>query len=498
MRSGSRLFSAALTPVAVYVVSYRSTSRGLEVLEHAHRGGLGPDPAAAARALGGLIEAQGGRGGRVSVAVAGFGAYHHILTLPPAPRDVLLPVIGRELRRVFPGLFQADLEPPIIDYVEIGGSGTLPAGSQRELLSAAVPRSLIGTVRSELARREIALTHWTVLPRAMQRLHDAFIEGEAPTAAVLVTDGLPLLGFFHEGELRLFSDASAPGQGTADTSALVERIERGGLYLRQQFHGTALERVLLSTSEGPAADELARGVEARIGLEPEPFGPYSATPGVMLALGAALDQVAEDPFDLLPPELRPVRAQDRLSRILALASLALVLAAAGWWAWSGVRAESLARDRYEEVRRDLDRRAPEYMAMRDVLDARQSHEQRTEVLRLLLNSREQLPSILWPLENPGPGVRIDSLELQPYEDGGWSGTLGGTARAQTTAQATASVDGLFQSLRRNLAGARVAIEHMSPPERVADGELDIPEYAIPIAVTFRMSFIVPAVEEAVR
>lgn len=495
--NGRHAFSAALTPAGVYVVGYRETARGIEVSQYGHRSGTGPDPRAASRALGEMIEAQGGRGGRVSLAVSGFGSCHHILTLPAASRDVLLPVIGRELRRVFPGLFSDAAEEPIIEYVEIDSSGIGREGTQRELLTAAVPRSLIRTVRDELATRDVGVTHWTILPRAMQRLYDAFAGGDGPSAALVVAEGLSLLGFFQAGELRLFSETAATARDGAAGPGLIERVERGGLYLRQQFQGASLERVLLAAGANSEAEALERGLEDRLGIEAERFGPYSDNPGAMLALGGALDAAAGDPFDLLPPDLRPLGRHDRWTRLLAVASLAIVLAAAGWWAWSGVRAERAAEARFEEARAAVDGRRAELRAVRTIVDARRSHAQRAELLSRLLAGRERLPAMLWPLEQAPAGVRIDSLEILP-SDNGWTARVRGTAIGNSTARATAAVDALFQNVRRDLPAATVSVDEISPPEPVGRELSRAAEFVVPIAITFRMTFIVPAVEEAVR
>ena len=497
MRNGRRAFSAALTPAGVYVVGYRETPRGIEVSDYAHRPGTGPDPRVASQALGQIIEAQSGRGSRVSLAVSGFGSCHHILTLPVASRDVLLPVIARELRRVFPGLFQEDAEEPIIEYVETDSSGIGREGTQRELLTAAVPRSLIRTVRDELASRDIAVVHWTILPRAMQRLYDAFGGGEQAAAALVVAEGLTLLGFFHDGELRLFSETAATaGDGVAGPG-LIERVERGGLYLRQQFQGVSLERVMLAAGEGPEAEALARELRERVSVEPEPFGPYSATPGAMLALGGALDAASGDPLDVLPADLRPLGRPERWTRLLAAASLVLVLAAAGWWAWSGLRAERAARERFVQARASVENRRGGFEASSAIVEARRSHAQRSELLRRLLSGRERLPAMLWPLEQAPGGVRVDSFEILP-SDNGWTGRVRGTAVGNSTARATAAIDALFQNLRRDLPTATVSVDEISPPEPVGDELSRAAEFVVPIAITFRMTFIVPAVEEAVQ
>src|SRR5687768_9694021 len=108
MRLGrAKRFSATLTPNGIHLVEYRRGTRGLQVLRYTSHPGPFTDAATAAEALAGLVESEGGRGGRISIALTGLGSAHQILSLPPADREVLLPVVRRELRRFYPGLFEA-------------------------------------------------------------------------------------------------------------------------------------------------------------------------------------------------------------------------------------------------------------------------------------------------------------------------------------------------------------------------------------------------------
>jgi hypothetical protein len=478
----------------MYLVGCRSTQAGLEVTSFARHGGAYRDPADAARALAGLIEARGGRGARASIAVSGFGAYHQILSLPPAPREVLLPVIGRELRRLFPDLYAVEGEPPLVDYASLGPIRGGENSGQRDLLAAAVPRSLIRTVQGQLEARGISITHWTILPRAMQRLYEAFAGGDPVTAVMILADGSSLLGLFHGGELRLFTEAPyAVGNSTES----VERIERGALYVRQQFRGSSLERVMLAAADAEEVEQIAGAVSERLGLELEPFGPGSSTPGALVALGAALDAASGDPLQLLPVEARPPGEQERWTRWLLAASLAIVLAAGGWWAWSGVRAESHAEQRYVDARAALDSLVPAYERAREIVEARRSHAERARLIRVLLESRERLPELLWPIGSSTSRVRVELVRIET-RGAGWAATVEGLATAESAALATSAIDGFFQSLRRELPDAQLSLNRMAPlavESEPGAGPLGIEG---PIATGFTMSFIVPGPEETLR
>lgn len=479
----ARSFSAALTPSGVYLVALSSGSSGVTVTDHACAEGEWSDPAHGARTLARLVEARGGRGSRLDLAVSGFGSYHQILTLPRAPRDVLLPVVARELRRFYPPVFARELEPPVVEYVPVLSAPAAVGESQMNLLAAAVPRALISSVRAELLACGITLTHWTVLPRVMQRLYQSFAESDAPTAAVVLADGVSILGFFDGGDLRLFAETPRAEAGQDGVIAVVDRIERGSLYLRQQFAGSGVQRVLLSTPDEGAAGATATEISTRLGIVPEPFGPHGQAPGALLALGAALDAGAADSLQLLPPELRSDGPGKGWVRMLYIASMAIVVIAAAWWAWSGTLAEREAADRLARAETALQSRASSFSDTRTVVEARQAHARRAEVLRGLLEDRERLPELLWQISKPDEHVSIEHVWITPRGDG-WAAIIEGSGSGSTSGRATAAVDAFYQRLRREFPDARLTLDRMSPATASAADPA--------IATTFRMSFIVPS------
>ena len=134
---GGSSFSALVCPTGVHLVAYRRTRAGLQVerYNHVHRSGLSTDDVAAM--LADLLESEGARGRRVSIAVTGFGACHQIVTLPRAERAVLRPIVVRELRRFYPDLFaEAEVEP-IVDFVELS-AGDTAVSPQADLLVAGI------------------------------------------------------------------------------------------------------------------------------------------------------------------------------------------------------------------------------------------------------------------------------------------------------------------------------------------------------------------------
>lgn len=487
-------FSAVLAPSGIHLVQYRDGRRGLQVLRYSSDLARHPDAAAAARALADLVEADGGRGGRLALAVAGFGSYHHILTLPPAPREVLAPIVQREMRRFYPDLFHGDRGEPAVEFIPVDGSARPAEGQPREILVAGVPRELLETVHRQLAEREIELEHWTILPRAFQRLYDVFVGGRDSSALLLMLPSTPLLGLFHEGALRLFSEPFGPqGRAEDDLEAVLAKAERGALFVRQQFRGASVDRFIVA-AEPAEAPRLASELERRLRARVEAFEPWGDSPGAVVALGAALDVGSEGSLDLLPASLGPRTPVERWTRALAVASAAVLVAGAGWWAWSGVRAAERAEASVAAVDARLAAYDEALAAVRPVVEARREHAGRALLLESLVGSHDALPGALWPLDAGPSGVRIRSFELRRVESG-WEGTATGLAVGATSAEVAGSVDSLHAALARALPGGSTELTRLAYVDAPADGG-GLAEPNSPIAISFEISFIVSAVEEA--
>lgn len=495
MRLGAaRLFSALVSPSAIHAVEYRRTRAGLRIVRSVREIGGEWAPEEAAHRLAGLLESVGGRGGRVTVAITGFGSYHHILTLPAAPRDVLLPVATREMRRFYPDLFREEGEEPMVDFVEIDSTGQATAGTTRELLVVGVPRMLVDTFASVLTQRGLRLEHWTILPLVMQRLYESFVDSPESRAILLLIPGTPLLGFFHGGELRLFSEPSvAAGRSESVLDRAVEQVQRGELFLRQQFRGARITRLQLSAETEDRRRGVGEELARRLELPVESFGPYGDAPGSVAALGAALDARSPRGLNLLPAAMRPVPSAVRWTRALVVASTLVLMAAGGWWAWRGTRAEVRAEQDLQAVQQSLAARAEAFEEVRSVVRQRQEHAQRAALLTALQREHHELPELLWPLQ-ASRRTRVEELKLT-RASGSWSGTLKGTAVAPSSAAATGEVEALYRELARLFSDGAVRLDGLSygaPTYAAAADERGPAE----VAISFQISFIVPSEAEA--
>lgn len=485
-------FGALLAPNGLHIVEYRRGRRGLEIRRTHRHDTPATSIAEAAERLADLIRSAGGRGGRVAVALTGFGSCHTILALPPAKPELLRPVITRELLRFFP-----DLQDPLVEFVAVGASGD-GAGAKQEFLAGAARRETVGVLQGVLADREITLEHVTVLPRVLQRLRDSVAAGPEGVVLAVLPAAAPALGFFHEGGLRLFSEPlMRSGDARRLADVVPEQVERGLLFVRQQFHGATIGRLLLAAepAEHEALSVLLGGMP---GLRVERLGPGGVAPGALLALGAALD--ARDPagLNLLPPGLRPPRQAERLSRALGAASAAVLALAAVGWAWTAVRAEARARDSVRELEQQLEERVVPLAAVRPVIDERQAHNLRLAFLAGLQAERMRLQDLLRAVALAAPAaIRLDHLSVARVE-ADWHVALAGRAEATTSAVAVRAIDRLFRELPRRIPVRDLTLDQLADATGAADeaGGDTASAGAEIVAIAFEISFIVRAEEAA--
>lgn len=492
MRGRARAhYAAVVTPAGLHVIRYRRKRRLLEV--ERYRGSPETDISirGAADRLADLLEAEGARGGSVSVAVAGFGTCHHLLALPPAAPDLLEPILQREMRRFFPDLYEKGQEQPYLAAVPTGST----AGSEtplREQLVGAIPRHVIHELNSALASRAIALAHVTVLPAAVARLHQSYVESPGTTVLALVMQQYSVAGFFHEGSLRLFTEppVSAPDQNIDPARRIGDQVERGVLYLRQQFRGATPSTIWLA-----ADPERTEQIEERIGV-PEGMVVRSLDPGEppgsLLALGAALDAQDEAGLNLLPHEFRPPSRAERWTRGLGVAAAAVLLLATSWWAVAGVRAEADAAERLRALQETLVPRSAAYSRIQPVIAERQAHSVRSEILQRIVAEREKVPELLWPLQDAQPTISMGAFHLNRTPDG-WQGLVQGTATSWSSSDAAAAVEALHQQLGQELPPGSIQLDDLS-----YGGTGEAEQMPTSVAVSFRMSFIVPLEEWAAQ
>ncbi|HEX6069760.1 MAG TPA: hypothetical protein VFZ18_08040, partial [Longimicrobiaceae bacterium] len=457
----------------------------IRVVRYARTDAIPGDADASIRQLGALLGSVGAGGRAVSLAVSGFGTCHQLLSLPSAPPDVLRPVIAREMRRFYPDLFTSDAAEPILEYAESGAESSSPGGGAREFLVAAAPPALVQAVTRVLAEYGVAVAGWTIAPRALQRLHAVFGAAGTDEAVVLMLPGSPLLALFHGGGLRLFSEPAGPAAARADDGRSVgEMVDRAALFLRQQFRGARLTRVLVA-GERESADAVVADLRSTRGLEVDEFGDQE--PGALLALGAALDAEQPDRLSLLPAAARPLSRAEWLTRALAVASVVVLVAASAWWTRDAFRAEREARAAMRVVQTGLSTEQAATAHIREVVGERRSHAERAALLEMLARRHNRLPEVLWPLQAAAPAVGVVRMQVRP-SDAGWQVELTAIARGRNGEEATDAVDALVRQLEAQLAGETVSLSQMTyaPPGPGAAADAAPGE----VGLTFEISFTI--------
>lgn len=463
-QSGRR-FAAFVERNGIYLVEYQKIRDRMDVLNRTASPGDFRTAQDAAAALGSLIRSQGGDGSTVSLTMRGLGTSHHILVLPQAKPELLRPVVAREMQRLY-----SDLEDPVVDFVsgdpvdrrtrERPDSGTPP----QELLAAAMPRATMEDITRELARDSIKVDHVTVLPRVMQRIYAEVTSPDAPTAVLMLLPGGPAFGFFYDRQLRLVVEPPSEGPDTMLSSQFViEQLERGNLYLRQQFRGAQISRLMLA-AEALEYGPLSRAVEDAMGLIVERFGPQIGSSGAIAAMGAVLDAQAGDGLNLFPVHESRKKSAERTTRRIVVAGAVLLGVVAWWWAANGVLAVKGWRTRINTLAAAIDRRAGPLQPMKGIIQKRQQSAAQLAAVQKVESERAKLQQLLQSLSLASQTeVTINSFTAS-RDATHWTVSISGNASAYAASEAVSSVHRFYRGIPQMVPGSTVALDGLSWPE----------------------------------
>jgi hypothetical protein len=487
-----RRFAAIASPLGIHAIEYSRRRDGIELEGGVRRLEEIESVDELAHRLADALGSMGGQGGELSLALSGFGTAHHILALPATDRDVLRPVVRRELLRYYPAL-----DEPIVDFALAGDLEPGPE-PKREVIVGAIPEATVQRLHRALAERGVVLRHLTVLPWVLHTLYATFHGGDKPAIVLLILDNGPLIGCFHRGSLRLFIEPPLDVHGRAARSAaeLAEQVGRASLFLRQQFPSAAAASVLIAAPEGEAEamrDGLARELDMEVATLSDTaagslaalataVGAESAEGDVVRAAGVAgRAEASADTLELLPPALRPRGASEVQTRSLALATAVVLALAAVAWAGAEVASSRSEASRARSVDERVEARLPWIVGARDLLEQRQSHHHRLVFLDQTTATRTEVRRVMGAVsESTGPAVRLNRLVVEPAGDG-WLLVLSGQALGPSSAAAVRAVDALYRGIPDRL-----------PVTEVELGELTVmsEEYGEGVAIGFGMSFIV--------
>jgi hypothetical protein len=328
------------------------------------------------------------------------------------------------------------------------------------------------------------------VPKAMHALYEASGAPLEPTAVLVCLESGPHLAFFLDGRLELAIDPPIALEGDRPTvPVILDQIERGTVYFRQQFRGTSPARILLA-ARADQYEQLASNIESRLGARVKPLFAGDTSPEAVVAMGAVLESRAAAPLDLYP---HPPSASDRIGALMrgpnAVMSAA-VAAAVIAVAWSAVQYSTLASTRRENERMRQSVRAavPAVEPMRQIAERRAGVMRQVDFVRLGLSERSTLARTLAGIATSLPeGIVFDSLAVARSNEG-WAVKVAGVAQGNSAAQAVGALQSFQQSLRSRPAVRATALENF---DYIAADSL-----ATILRIQFHLSFTVKRTAEA--
>jgi hypothetical protein len=473
----SRLVGAFVCPRGVSAIEYRVTGKGIEVLRAFDQPARINSERQAADHLLRILQDAGIRKAAIALTIRGFGVVHHMLGLPPARDELLSPIVDRELKRLEP-----QLDDPRVGWL---GLSTDPAEMtdappQRQVLAAAVPKHVGDAIGGAISAAGHRLAHFTVLPAAAQRLHEEFVPDGSPSALVVPLHDGGFLGFFVGGALRLAVEPPVPEGEYVDAAAIAEEAELGAMFVRQQFRGAQLSRVVVAA---PAESFIgAEGViNERLGVPVTRFTVQHLSAGALIALGGVIDSRATSPLSLAGAPVRQSAAG--MLGSISLAAVALAIAVGAFTAIEAFR----ARDAFAELQRarqQIDAEAFSLGGIRETADQRRLVRDAIEAMRLSSRDRRELQNGLSTLAGTViPPIRLDSLHLDRGSNG-WVSGIAGSVTSESNARSVEVLHEFYRDLPRRLGVEELSLGQLSyADENAESGE--------PGSVRFQISFVIP-------
>lgn len=418
--AASRSFAALIDQDSVVVLEYAQERAGFRLIGGDSRSQRFASPDAAADAVAEILAARKARNASVSVVLQHFGSFFHTLVIPPTSDEHLRPIIANEVRRSF------NIADPAIAYaagaaVERRDASRAGGPLPRHLFVAGAPRSVAEALQARFQKARIRVDGLTVVPEVFRQLYDALDGSTEATAVLVCLQNGPHVAFFVNGQLELAIEPPLPLEGEAPlgTAMIIDQLERGAIFLRQQARGAVATRLLLSA---PAADmeSLASTIEARTGMRVAPLGEGIGNPESVVAMGAVLAARADDRLDFYP---RPPAFDEQLKRAMSgpgLITSTLLAAAAVAAFWAGMQVLTVRRERadLERVQAQVDRALPMIDNARQSATGRERIAAIRTALRDANVGKSKLAELMGHVGTaPQSGAQLDSLRIERVAEG---------------------------------------------------------------------------------
>ena len=473
----SRLVGAYVCPRGVFAIEYRVTGKGIEVLRTFDNPARISSERQASDHLLRILQDAGITKAAVTITIRGFGVVHHMLALPPARDEVLTPLVDRELKRLEP-----QLDDPTVGWLGLPSDPAqmTDAPPQRQALAAAIPKHVGETIVAAVTGAGHRLAHLTALPAAVQRLHEQFVPDGSPSALVAPLEDGALLGFFLGGALRLVVEPPVVEGEQLDAPAIAEELELGAMFVRQQFRGAQIARVVIA-APGDAFIDAEAVINERLTVPVTRMNMQHLSAGTLMALGGVLDARAEQPLSLSGASMRASPAG-----MLAPMAWAAVLLAVVVGAYAMIEAFR-TRDAFTELaktRQRIDTESFGLTGIRETADQRRLIRDAVGALQLSERDRRELQNGLSTLSGTVlPPLRLDSLQLDRGTNG-WVSSMSGHVAAESNARSVELLHEFYRDLPRRLGVEELSLGQLSYADDGADG-VSSP------GVRFQISFVIP-------
>lgn len=484
----SGVVGAYACPRGVFAVEFQRRRGAIEVMQTFGAPGRLDSATDAARQLVGTLTSAGIRGADVAIAIRGFDLVHHILEFPPARDDILTMIVTREMARLEP-----QLADPLVAWMPLPAQQSDPdAATQRQILAVACPRETPEAFETALKSAGHKLLHLTALPAAVQRLDEELIESTSIDTSAIVAplpDGA-FIGFFLGGAVRLIVEPPlADGDDRPDPGAIVEEVELGAMFVRQQFRGAQVERLTFAQGGDSFAESEARLGE-RLGAPVRRLDVHGLSAAALAAVGAVLDAQAARPLALAGAAAGRVYTSGKawLKQLSTVAVVAVV--AVGVWATFAALSARDAAHTLRDLRRQVEQESFGIAPIQATAEQRKVIRDAVQTLRVSEADRVELQNALAAIGGAVTfPVRLDSLHLDRGTNG-WIADLGGSVVAESNGRAVQALHDFHRALPERLSVQALSLdelkyEDVDPLEGGGGGGGGISR------VRFRLSFELP-------
>lgn len=444
-----RHFSALIDQDSVTVLEYVREQAGFRLVDTRATNRRFNAPAAAADALADLLDEMRAKNAVVSIVLQHFGSFFQSLVLPAADEATTHNLILREVQRAF------GIQDPAVVYATVTPfegreSGATAGHGQRHVFIAGAPSAVLEAIHSRLVKARLQVEALTVIPEVFRRLYESLDGSTEATAVLVCLQNGPHVAFFVNGQMELAMEPplAVAGQAPLDTTMILDQLDRGAIFLRQQAGGTVATRLLLSA---PATDydRLGSIIEARTGMRVASLGHGIGSPETVIAMGAVLAAHEPDAIDLYP---RPKPIAERVKEATTgrnLVVTSLFAAAAAAVLWSAVQINDLRRARaeLEETQARVEQAMPALQKAQTSLRDRERIADIRTAMQASALERSAVTKLLSSVAGAtNPDAQLDSVAVSRV-DQGFQTTIFGRASGVNAPAAMRAASGLYDRLR---------------------------------------------------